>query len=132
MVLDQRLPLENVFKQSSSPSQVLDLLSSHKAQSNRAQSYSLHKLRMEVWSTRQRLGCIRWRGYPFREFGDASVLQEQMQLLGFKQSNCLGAAEMCHRRVLLAGGCSELCRTALAVEIASTGAGLANSRDAED
>lgn len=56
----------------------------------------------------------------------AGVLQEEVQLLGFTRSSCLGAAGMCHRRVLLAGGCSGLCRTAPAAEIASTGAGLAN------
>lgn len=38
---------------------------------------------------------------------------------------------MCHRRVLLAGGSPELCRTALAVEIASIGYGLANSEMVE-
>lgn len=68
-VLDQRLPLENTW-QCLSP---LFQVSSHKAQSNRAQSYSLYKLRMEVWSTHQRLGHIRWRGHPFREFGDAQA-----------------------------------------------------------
>lgn len=73
MVLDQRLPLGNLCRWLSPLSQVLDLLGSHKAQSNRAQSYSLYKLRMEVWSTQERLGCSRRRGHPFREFGDAQV-----------------------------------------------------------
>lgn len=36
------------------------------------------------------------------------LLQGQVQLLGFKGSNCLGAAGVCHRRVLLAVGSSEL------------------------
>lgn len=57
----------------------------------------------------------------------AGTLQEQAQLPGVRRSRCLGAAGMCHRRELLAGGCSELCRTARAVAIASTGAGLASS-----
>lgn len=77
---------------------MLDLLSSHKALSNRAQSYSLHKLRMEVWSTLQRLGHIRWRGYPFREFGNAQVhvhdvLQEQVQLLHVKGISCRNVSQ---------------------------------------
>lgn len=95
----------------------LSQVSSHKAQSSRAQSYSLYKLR--------RLGHIRWRGHLQGIWGcpGAHTPQEPAQLPAVRRSSCLGAAGMCHRRVLLAGGCSELCRTARAVEIA----GLARS-----
>lgn len=78
MVLDQRFPLENTCKWLSPLSQVLDLLSSHKAQSNRAQSYSLYKLRMKVWSTEPTSGG---GDTPSRNLGKprstyAGVLQE--------------------------------------------------------
>lgn len=90
-MLDQGVTLENTWMYLSPLSQVLDLLS-------RAQSYSLHKLRIEVWSTLQRLGHIRWRGYPFREFGNAQVhvhdvLQEQVQLLHVKGISCRNVSQ---------------------------------------
>lgn len=64
-------------------------------------------------------------GMPRSVHATWELLQGQVQLLGFKGSNCLGAAGVCHRRVLLAVQSSA--GQLLLLQLAFTGAGLTSS-----